>query len=102
MIAKSVPALARRYMDSVITPEKYASVPDDLKVIRLALFGIGRAGAIHLKNIVANPRIDLIYIVESDEAKWGECRQRWNLKDQTTFLKPEVRGDFFTADDTAY
>ena len=77
-------------MDSVITPERYANVPENLRVLRLALFGAGRAGSIHLKNIVANPRIDLIYIVESDEGKWEEVRKRWNLKDNTTFLRPEV------------
>ena len=78
-------------MDSVITPERYANVPENLRVLRLALFGAGRAGSIHLKNIVANPRIDLIYIVESDEGKWEEVRKRWNLKENTTFLRPEVQ-----------
>ena len=34
--------------------------------IGVALFGLGRAGKIHLKNIHSNLRIDLKYIVEED------------------------------------
>ena len=37
--------------------------------VRLAIFGLGRAGSIHLGNIVANPRVRLAYIVESDTSK---------------------------------
>ena len=37
--------------------------------VRLAIFGLGRAGCIHLSNIVANPRVTVAYIVEADSAK---------------------------------
>ena len=57
---------------------------------RVALFGAGRAGSIHLANIVANPRIELAYVVESDSSSWKACRATWNLAaSKTTFLHPD-------------
>lgn len=55
----------------------------------MALFGIGRAGSIHLSNIIANPRVELAYIVESDSSIWEGCRAKWNLNDTTTFVHPD-------------
>jgi len=54
----------------------------------LALFGLGRAGSIHLANILANPRVSLKYVVEEDTSKWETSRQRWNLK-ETVFVQPK-------------
>ena len=60
------------------------------QVKRVALFGTGRAGSIHLANIVANPRIKLAYIVESDSSSWEACRTKWNLTaSKTTFIHPD-------------
>ena len=60
------------------------------QVKRVALFGTGRAGSIHLANIVANPRIKLAYIVESDSSSWEACRTKWNLAaNNTTFIHPD-------------
>lgn len=56
-------------------------------VVTLALFGLGRAGTIHLNNIMANRRIELKYIVEGDESKWAVTSSRLNLKG-VTFLRP--------------
>ena len=36
------------------------------KRIGVAIFGLGRAGTIHAKNIIANPEFHLLYIVEED------------------------------------
>ena len=35
----------------------------------VALFGLGRAGQIHLNNLVNNLRFQLLYIVDADESK---------------------------------
>ena len=56
--------------------------------VRVALFGIGRAGSIHLANIIANPGVELAYVVESDSSISDGCRTKWNLND-TTFIHPD-------------
>merc|ERR1712123_179150 len=69
---------------------KYAGTGQDEVLsspIVLALFGLGRAGSIHIANILANPRVTLKYVVEEDD-KFETCRARWNLKD-TVFVKPK-------------
>lgn len=72
-----------RFLDSHTTTS-------NTKVKRVALFGAGRAGSIHLANIVANPRIELAYIVESDSSNWDTCSKKWNLtSSKTTFLHPD-------------
>ena len=73
----------RRFLDSHMTTS-------NTQVKRVALFGTGRAGSIHLANIVANPRIKLAYIVESDSSSWEACRTKWNLTaSKTTFIHPD-------------
>ncbi|XP_023332543.1 uncharacterized protein LOC111704521 isoform X2 [Eurytemora carolleeae] len=54
----------------------------------LALFGLGRAGSIHLSNIIASPRLNLRYIVEANKDLWEPAKARWNLKD-TMFIHPD-------------
>ena len=56
--------------------------------VRLAIFGLGRAGCIHLSNIIANPRVKVAYIVEADSSKWEPVKTKWSLE-KTTFLHPE-------------
>ena len=56
-------------------------------VVTLALFGLGRAGSIHLANIVANRKVELKYIVESDQSKWASVRNKFNLANKVKFLK---------------
>ena len=66
------------------------NISSKAQVKRVALFGAGRAGSIHLANIVANPRIELAYVVESDSSSWEACRAKWNLAaSKTTFLHPD-------------
>ena len=58
-----------RYLDNQTTrangSQRRASIRSKTS-IKVALFGMGRAGSIHLANIIANPRIELAYVVESD------------------------------------
>merc|ERR1719273_2014864 len=63
--------------------------PDGIgPVIRIALFGVGRAGGIHLNNILGNPRIKLLYVVDADEQRWKIVSTSLPLED-VTFYKPE-------------
>ncbi|XP_076757842.1 myo-inositol 2-dehydrogenase [Xylocopa sonorina] len=52
-----------------------------LPVLKLALFGVGRAGTIHLSNIVVNRRVKLVYIVDDIESKWASIKNYWHLDD---------------------
>lgn len=54
-------------------------------VITFALFGVGRAGTIHLSNIVRNSRCKLLYIVDEIEANWPKIKTRYRLEN-VTFL----------------
>ena len=45
-------------------------------------------GCIHLANIIANPRVQVLYIVEADTNKWEPVKLRWSL-DTTTFVHPD-------------
>jgi len=56
--------------------------------VNLALFGLGRAGSIHLSNIIANPRVNLRYIVEMNRELWEPAKVRWNLK-EVVFVHPD-------------
>ncbi|CAK9826816.1 Uncharacterized oxidoreductase YrbE [Anthophora retusa] len=53
--------------------------------VKVALFGIGRAGTIHLSNINTNPRLKLLYIVDDIESNWLNLKEYWHL-DDVTFL----------------
>ncbi|XP_076300304.1 inositol 2-dehydrogenase [Lasioglossum baleicum] len=69
-----------KYIESVML-KKDARQPQ----LRVAIFGIGRAGTIHLNSIMSNPRMKLMYIVEDNESKWSKLRDYWHL-DDVTFL----------------
>lgn len=68
------------------------------KPLRLALFGLGRAGSIHLANIVANPQLDLKYIVEADKTKWDTFRAKWGLE-KVQFIEPQDAKAIFESSD---
>lgn len=55
------------------------------QIVKLALFGVGRAGTIHLSNVISNPRVKLLYVVDDVESKWESLRQYWHLEN-VTFL----------------
>ena len=67
--------------------DKVGSTGETSSVVTLALFGLGRAGSIHLANIVANRKVELKYIVESDQSKWASVRNKFNLVNKVKFLK---------------
>jgi len=47
----------------------------------VALFGVGRAGMIHLKNLLSSQRAEICYIVERDLARARDVIQQYHLKD---------------------
>jgi myo-inositol 2-dehydrogenase / D-chiro-inositol 1-dehydrogenase len=63
-------------------------------IIKLALFGVGRAGTIHLTNIVSNTRVQLLYIVDDIESNWQSMRKYWRL-DNVTFLNSKKSDRIF-------
>ena len=68
--------LINRYLQGLADQGTDKGAPgESSSVVTLALFGLGRAGSIHLANIVANRKVELKYIVESDQSKWASVRQ---------------------------
>lgn len=61
----------------------------------VAIFGLGRAGSIHLSNLVQNPRVELLYIVDDITTNFEKIRAYWNLKN-TTFLTSADSNKIFT------
>lgn len=57
----------------------------DASVIKVALFGLGRAGTIHLASIRSSPRVKLLYIVDEMENKFPQIKKYWHL-DGVTLL----------------
>lgn len=53
----------------------------DDPVVKLALFGVGRAGTIHLMSIISSPRVKLLYIVDDVESNWSKMENYWHLDD---------------------
>ncbi|KAK2162120.1 hypothetical protein LSH36_103g00024 [Paralvinella palmiformis] len=53
----------------------------DDEPIGLALFGLGRAGFVHFKNVINNPRCRLKYIVDEDTTKVDALLSRYHLTD---------------------
>ncbi|XP_049865019.1 uncharacterized oxidoreductase YrbE-like [Pectinophora gossypiella] len=51
-----------------------------------AMFGLGRAGSIHLASIINNPRIMLKYIIDDQTSKFTDLKKYWNLSDDVIFL----------------
>ena len=58
------------------------------KVVSLALFGLGRAGTIHLYNIMGQGNIQLKYVLESDEARFLAVKKALNLG-AVTYVHPD-------------
>lgn len=76
-------------------------VQEDLKVVNVALFALGRAGSIHLNNIMSSQRTNLKYIVEPDTKKLQKVGGEWRLskdqllspeQDEIVFKDPSVHG----------
>ncbi|RWS03091.1 inositol 2-dehydrogenase-like protein, partial [Dinothrombium tinctorium] len=58
------------------------------KIVRVAVFGLGRIGIIHLEKLLSHPSVKLMYCVEADKkrAQFVECR--YNLFG-VKFLTPD-------------
>ncbi|KAJ9592037.1 hypothetical protein L9F63_001416 [Diploptera punctata] len=50
------------------------------KIIGMALFGAGRAGTFHLRSLVQNPRVNLLYVVEDLKSKWEDIKKYWHIE----------------------
>ncbi|KAK7067163.1 hypothetical protein SK128_003470 [Halocaridina rubra] len=77
-----------------LVPNEYKDVPQDCKKINVALFALGRAGSIHLSNMMKNPRILLQYIVEPDREKLLRVQEEWHLPD-SAILSPQETDKVF-------
>ncbi|CAH0717227.1 unnamed protein product, partial [Brenthis ino] len=75
--------LHTEYVNNVIT--NTGGKPKTSPVVG-AIFGLGRAGSIHLSSIVRNPRIILKYIVDDRTEIFEKLKAYWNLGDDVTFL----------------
>jgi len=53
------------------------------EMVGVALFGVGRAGMIHLLNLLHNERVVVYYLVERDLAKARNVVQKYHMKDTT-------------------
>ncbi|XP_068628003.1 uncharacterized oxidoreductase YrbE-like [Battus philenor] len=51
-----------------------------------AMFGLGRAGSIHLSSIVKNPRIILKYVIDDRSDRFDDLKKYWKLSDDITFI----------------
>ncbi|XP_015516052.1 inositol 2-dehydrogenase [Neodiprion lecontei] len=64
------------------------------KVLNLAIFGLGRAGTIHLSSLARNPRVKITYVVDDVESKWAALKEFWGLND-ATFLNSKQSSAVF-------
>ena len=51
-----------------------------MKKLRLAIFGIGRIGKVHLKNIIKHRKCNLLYIYDTDYNKRKKICKKHNVK----------------------
>ncbi|KYM99276.1 PREDICTED: inositol 2-dehydrogenase-like [Cyphomyrmex costatus] len=65
--------------------ENFALKTEKEPIVKVALFGVGRAGTIHLATMNDNKRIQILYIVDDVESNWQSIRKYWHL-DNVTFL----------------
>ncbi|KAL6431569.1 hypothetical protein ACFW04_007262 [Cataglyphis niger] len=82
--------LYKKYLEDLVLKSDSRNDP----ILKLALFGVGRAGTIHLTSIISNTRVKLVYIVDDVESNWQNMRKRWNLED-VTFLNSEQSDKVF-------
>ncbi|XP_048481049.1 uncharacterized oxidoreductase YrbE [Plutella xylostella] len=54
--------------------------------VMAAIFGLGRAGSIHLSNIMGNPRVMVKYIVDDRKERFEELRKYWSLSKDVCFI----------------
>ena len=66
---------ASRYTEDILLQCNRAKEP----IIGIAIFGLGRAGTIHMSNLINNPRVKLLYVVDDMESKWNQIKSYWRL-----------------------
>ncbi|XP_021930210.1 uncharacterized protein LOC110834895 [Zootermopsis nevadensis] len=81
-IAPSADYAYARYLENKEMASKEGNPQEK---IQMALFGVGRAGSIHLSNLVKNPWVILRYVVDDDQTKWAAIKSYWHL-DNAEFL----------------
>lgn len=52
-----------------------------------AIFGLGRAGSIHLSSLINNPRVTLKYVVDDRVDKFADLKKYWNLSNDVIFIQ---------------
>lgn len=70
-----------RYEKQLVEWKNFKPGSDEDKPIRVALFGLGRIGLIHLGKIFSNPRVKLVYCVEPSAERCAYVQSKWNLTD---------------------
>ena len=51
---------------------------------RFALFGVGRIGTVHFRNLLLNPRAEVIWIVEEDEMRAVDLLEKYKMDEKTS------------------
>ncbi|XP_075972833.1 myo-inositol 2-dehydrogenase-like isoform X2 [Anticarsia gemmatalis] len=54
-----------------------------------AIFGLGRAGSIHLTSLINNPRVILKYVVDERVDRFNDLKKYWQLSDDVVFITPK-------------
>lgn len=90
LFANAIKISFRRYLEDIALKTDSRNDP----ILKLALFGVGRAGTIHLMSIISNARVELLYIVDDVESNWQNMRKYWHLKN-VTFLNGEQSDKVF-------
>jgi myo-inositol 2-dehydrogenase/D-chiro-inositol 1-dehydrogenase len=57
----------------------------------IAVFGVGRAGTIHLRNVIANHRCRLLYLVDVNQRRMMELAEEYNLGEGVKTVTPEEK-----------
>ena len=70
------------------------------KRFTFALFGAGRIGKLHFRNLLINERTSVKYIVEENRAAAVELLERYQLEDRVMVLNTQEAGQVY--DDKRY
>ncbi|XP_063374709.1 uncharacterized oxidoreductase YrbE-like [Cydia amplana] len=82
----SYPAEDFLHTEYVETVTADASTKKKVTQVVGAIFGLGRAGSIHLASIIRNPRVIVKYIVDDRKERFAELRAYWGLSDDVQFI----------------
>jgi myo-inositol 2-dehydrogenase/D-chiro-inositol 1-dehydrogenase len=74
-------------------------------MIKLAVFGAGRIGQVHARNLSANPQVDLAYVVDPDAtlaAQLAEAVVAQVVDEHTVFQDPQLDGVVIASSTSAH